>query len=385
MFLKLKQAFRLFQQRFRFGNFAYYYWFFPIQPKKIVVTAHYGRGYGDSPKYIVEALLHQGFDIVWLIQKGQESSLPAGVRPVIYGSRQALRELATAKVWLDNCRQKYSPPKRKKQRYIQTWHSPLRLKKIEKDAENQLPAAYLDRAKRDAKKCDYMLAGSAFSQQMYKKAFWFQGEVLLTGTPRCDVFFQANTVIKQRVTTHFGIPSTTNIALYAPTFRKNETASAYLHTFTGLKQALQTKFSGDWKILIRLHPNVAHLASEFLTDDDVLQATDYPDMQELLVATDLLLTDYSSSMFDMAIAGKKVILYTPDIQEYLATERDLYFDIQALPFPLAKTPSELMQQVHQFDENNYSQRLAAFHASIQQCETGHAASAIATKIKAICH
>ncbi|EUJ40099.1 CDP-glycerol:poly(glycerophosphate) glycerophosphotransferase [Listeria weihenstephanensis FSL R9-0317] len=114
MFSKLKQAVRLFKQRIQFGNFTYQYWFLPIQKNKIVVSAHYGRGYGDSPKYMVDALMNQGLDIVWLVQKGQETSLPEGVRPVSYGTKQALRELATAQVWIDNCRQKYSPPKRKK-------------------------------------------------------------------------------------------------------------------------------------------------------------------------------------------------------------------------------------------------------------------------------
>ncbi|AQY52569.1 hypothetical protein UE46_12805 [Listeria weihenstephanensis] len=368
----------------QFGNFTYQYWFLPIQKNKIVVSAHYGRGYGDSPKYMVDALMNQGLDIVWLVQKGQETSLPEGVRPVSYGTKQALRELATAQVWIDNCRQKYSPPKRKSQRYIQTWHSPLRLKKIEKDAVNYLPQAYIDRAKRDAKKCDYMLAGSAFSQELYRNSFWFQGDVWLTGTPRCDVFFQDSTIIKRRVTTDLDIPFATKLALYAPTFRKNMEASVYLQEFTHVKLALQAKFGGCWKVLIRLHPNVAHLATEFSTDNDVLQATDYPDMQELLVASDLLITDYSSSMFDMGIARKKVMLYTPDLAEYLATEREFYFDIKELPFPLAKKPTELINQVLHFDEITYQQLLATFNDSIKQCENGEAASAVANKIKAIC-
>lgn len=384
MFLKLKQALRLVKNRFNDGNYAYHYWFLPIQKNKIVVTAHEGRGYSDSPKYIVDELLQQHFDIVWLIQEGQESSLPEGIRPVRYGTRQALKELATAKIWLDNCRKKYSPPKRKGQIYIQTWHSPLRLKKIEKDAEQQLPLAYLDRAKRDAKKCDYMLAGSTFSRELYEKAFWFQGEVLTTGTPRCDLFWKDTRAVRQRVADFFQTDVTTKFLLYAPTFRKEASLSVYLQEFADLKRALQTRFGSEWKILVRLHPNIAILAKELVYDTDVLPATDYPDMQELIAAADMLITDFSSCMFDMAIAGKKTILYTPDLETYLRTERSLYFDLEELPFPIAMTPETLVQQIYQFDEAMYEKNMQQFHEQTGLFENGKAAATVAKKIKALC-
>ncbi|MBC2100070.1 glycerophosphotransferase [Listeria booriae] len=384
MFHKFKQTFRLIKNRFSFGNYAYHYWFLPIQKNKIVVTAHEGRGYSDSPKYIIDELLDQNFDIVWLIQEGQETSLPAGIRPVRYGTKQALKELSTAKIWLDNCRKKYSPPKRKGQIYIQTWHSPLRLKKIEKDAEQQLPLAYLDRAKRDAKKCDYMLAGATFSRELYENAFWFQGEVLTTGTPRCDLFWKDTTAIRQRVADFFQVGVTTKFLLYAPTFRKEASLSVYLQEFTDLKRALQTRFGSDWKIFVRLHPNIASLAKELVYDSNVLPATDYPDMQELIATSDMLITDYSSCMFDMAIAGKKTILYTPDLTTYLRTERSLYFDIEELPFPIAMTVESLVQEIHQFDEAVYQQNMQKFYEQTGLFEKGTAAIAVATKIKALC-
>lgn len=384
MFSKLKHVLRLLKMRWTYGNYAYYYWFLPLQANKIVVSVHYGRGYSDSPKYIVAELLQHGFDIVWLVREDQESSLPAGVRAVRYGSKQALRELATAKIWLDNCRQKYSPPKRRKQMYIQTWHSPLRLKKIEKDAENQLPIAYLDRAKRDAKKCDYMLAGSDFSRAMYQASFWFDGEVLPVGTPRCDLLLNKNPALHQSVADFFQVASTTKFALYAPTFRQEASLSVYLQEFSEVKRALQDKFGGDWKILIRLHPNVAKLADDMVYGEDIFNATSYPDMQELLATTELLITDYSSSMFDMALACKKVILYTPDLTSYLAKERTFYFDFKELPFSISKTKEELLKQVAQFNERVYQQKVVLFNTQIGSYEQGNAAVAVAEKIQALC-
>src|SRR5690606_28368099 len=100
-------------------------------------------------------------------------------------------------------RKVYSPPKRKSQYYIQTWHSPLRLKKIEKDIENNLDESYIERAKIDSKMCDLMISGSDFSWNIYRNSFWYDGEILKCGTPRCDIFFTNNTYIIEKVYKRF--------------------------------------------------------------------------------------------------------------------------------------------------------------------------------------
>ncbi|MBC1605508.1 glycerophosphotransferase [Listeria rocourtiae] len=377
------QTVRLIKKRLEFGNFAYHYWLQPIERNKIVVSTHYGRGYSDSPKSIIAELLHQDFDIVWLVQAGQEKTLPAGVRPVRYGSKQAIRELATAKIWIDNCRQKYSPPKRSRQIYIQTWHGSLALKKIEKDAEKQLCAAYLDRAKRDAKKCDYMIAGSEFCQQMYAESFWFSGEILAAGTPRCDVLLKKDASLLRYVAQRFQTSTTTKFALYAPTFRNGVDGTIYLQDFSKLHHTLQKRFGGEWKILVRLHPNAAALAKDMEYGENILNATDYPDMQELLAASEWLITDYSSSMFDMAIAGKKVVLYTPDLETYLERERAMYFNLEELPFQVTQNEEDLVAQIDQFDEAAYLKKIATFQQQIGSYETGNASAIVANKVKEI--
>ena len=99
---------------------------FPVNRTKVVITSHYGKGYGDNAKYIVEELVrrHNKYDIVWLLNKELYGSVcfPDYIRTVKYGSLRALFELATAKIWIDNCRKEFYPIKRKSQFYIQTWH-----------------------------------------------------------------------------------------------------------------------------------------------------------------------------------------------------------------------------------------------------------------------
>ena len=106
------------------------------EPKKVVLSSYWGKGYGDNPKYITEEILKQGldWDIVWMTN-GTNMNYPQGVRTVLYGSNDALRELASAKMWVDNVRNSLQPPKKKNQVYPQTWHGGVSFKCVEKAAE----------------------------------------------------------------------------------------------------------------------------------------------------------------------------------------------------------------------------------------------------------
>lgn len=103
---------------------------------------------------------------------------------------------------------------------------------------------------------------------------------------------------------------------------------------------------GNW---IELYPNI----DEEVNNNSCISMTHYSDMQELIAAADLLITDYSSCMFDMAIAQKPCVLYVPDLQQYLANERGLYFDIETLPFPIAQNMKQLCNTVKDFDLERY--------------------------------
>ena len=95
-------------------------------------------------------------------------------------------------------------------------------------------------------------------------------------------------------------------------------------------------------MLIRLHPNVASLAEEFIQRSKVVDVTDYTDPQELLAASDVLVTDYSSIMFDFMLTGRPCFQYASDIAAY-RNDRDFYFALDQLPFPLAEDNDHLEQ------------------------------------------
>lgn len=353
----------------------------PIQENKIILWANSFKQYGCSPKYITEYILSNypgKFDLVWVFESGGiiPDGLDKRVRIVDYFSIKYLKELHTAKFVICNMRtgHAYYWKKRPEQIYIQTWHSSLRLKKIEGDAEKHFDLDYINTCKEDSKKIDLLLSGCKFSTEIFKRAFWYNGMILECGTPRCDVFFNDTGVTKKRVYEYYDIPADDKLILYAPTFRSNKPSDFLGMDFDRLKETL----GNEWVVGARIHPNV--LAS--VVPDGAISMSKYSDMQELIVAADILITDFSSCMFDMAIAGKPCVLYAPDLEEYLEKERGLYFNIEELPFPIAKDMDELCKILVDFDCRSYQQKLNKFIRRIGSFEDGHAAKRVC---EYICH
>lgn len=348
----------------------------PIQSNKVAFCSYYGRGYSDNPKAVAQALLAAGADLelVWLVKNKEEGkSLPAGIRPVSYTNPISRAwHLATARVWVDNCR-KGERLKRKGQYYMQTWHG-FALKKIEKDAADALDPAYVRSCMQDSQDCDLMVAGSAFMGKLHRESFWYSGEVALFGTPRNDVFFQDNSDLKARVRRFWSLPAERKLVLYAPTFRADHSTRSYALDARALVTACEKRFGGQWSALLRLHPNVAEQSRGLFPYDSerILDATAYPDMQELLIACDLLITDYSSSMFDAALSKKPCIQFALDMEDY-KKDRGFYFPPDQLPFPMARSNGELCAAIEGFDEAAQGKRWAAFAEENGFCEDGHAA------------
>ena len=347
----------------------------PVNRKKVLFSSYYGRGYSDSPKAIAEALLasRTDLDLCWLVKnKAEAATLPDGIRPVFLDGRSRVREVATARVWVDNCR-KYERFKRKNQYYLQTWHG-FALKRIEQDVADTLEDAYVEGSKRDAAQTDLIVSGSGFMTQLYQNSFWYHGPVQNWGTPRNDVFFHPDPALHSKIRSFFGLPDETNLLLYAPTFRADHSTDCYALDAAAALESCRRRFGGAWSALIRLHPNVAHQSAGLFPYDGktIIDATAYPDMQELLSTVDLLLTDYSSSMFDYALQEKPCIQFALDIEAY-RKDRNFYFPLDALPFPLADSNEALCRQIETYDAALQIARWERFRRENGFCEDGLAA------------
>ena len=346
-----------------------------VQNNRVVFDSYYGRGYSDSPKAICEVLLRSGedLDLVWLCKDEEaEKTLPEGVRAVPNHGLKKLKALASAKVWVDNSR-KYENMKKKDQVYMQTWHG-FALKKLEQDIESKLEPEYLRACKTDSEQCDVIISGSGFMTKLYREKFWYKGAVLNTGTPRNDIFYRNHAEFRVKVCKALGLPEDRKLALYAPTFRDDRSTEAYHLDPDMVRRKCEENFKGEWSVLVRLHPNVAaQSAGLFAYDGDrLVDATAYPDMQELLCAAGLLITDYSSSMFDYALTGKPIVQFATDIEAY-QKDRDFYFPLDSLPFPLARSNEELETILTDLQPLWTSSAWAEFSREHEFCEDGKAA------------
>lgn len=342
----------------------YFLRIFPIQNNKIVITVNLGQEYGDSAKYIVEALKNMGkhYDIVWLC-KNPVAIFPEGIRKVSYQSLRGIYEQVTAKIWIDNRRKPLYVRKRKQQYYIMTWHGTFSMKRVEKDVADKLPPAYVKAAIKDSKMADLFLSSSRSETELYRNSFWYDGEILKCGLPRNDILLNCSEHRIRSIRKNLNIQKSECILLYAPTFRvarDKESLNVYSLDWEKTLEALHNRFGGKWRGIARMHPNIADLSENLNYPPEVIDGTNYPDMQELLVVADCLITDYSSSIFEFGLMRKPGFLFATDLDDYL-NDRGFYISIHEWPFSLATNNQELADHILKFDEIVYKKDIDRFY------------------------
>lgn len=357
---------------------------FPVQENKILCCSKKGKQCNDNPMYIACELRKRNTDytIVWLTERGteRENSLPYGMKCVKMRSISMAYELATSRVWIDSNTKDYGTLKRKNQLYIQTWHASYSLKRFGMDFPDR--SEFVDRLiyAYNARIIDLFISNSKKTSEIYRSAFGYAGRILECGSPRNDIFFQPPDRYLEKVRNFFGVYGK-KMALYAPTFRSDFSIEAFCLDYFRLKRNLEKRFGGEWAILMRLHPRDHTDAGEFCYGNkQIINATDYEDMQELLVACDILITDYSSSAFDFAVKGKICFLYATDIDKY-RKEQGCYFELSDLPFPLAQDDGQLEKNILQFDEKRYREKVKKLFEETGLCENGDASSKAADFIE----
>lgn len=349
----------------------------PINQNKIVFNNFNGKGYGCNPKYIAEELLRQNteYDLVWLV-KDLNEEMPDGIRKVSYYGFRAKLQWLSAKMWISNVRTYHGVDKRTGQYYIQTWHSSLALKKVEGDIKDN-PVDRVEESKYDGSVTDLMFANNDVRENQIRRAFWYYGPIMRCGVPRNSVLFENSGKLQNKIRKYFGIDENALIAMYAPTFRKNADGHIYELNFSSIEEAIRAKFKCDRAILLlRLHPNVTGQSDALKFSDSIINASYYPDMQELLAATDILISDFSSCIFDFAFAKKPVFLIAKDKSNYLKNERELLFSIDELPFNLAETEEELCDEIKGFSSDVYIEQCQVFFESIGLTEDGNGAKQV---------
>lgn len=349
----------------------------PINDNKVLFDNFGGKGFADNPKYIAEKLadMHCNVKMIWLIANNSRYSFPKYISAVKINSIRGLYERATSKVWVDNIRHLHPVKKRKQQIYLQTWHGAFPLKRIEKDAEQELGKMYCDEAKYDGSITDGILVGSGLLEEQYRRAFWLNSktEYLRFGLPRHDYLFNHRFDLKYKseLRNKYGIDHNTYMVLYAPTFRDDNSIDGYQVDFSMVLGAFQKIKGKNIKLYVRFHPNVAEFSKSVQYTDEIINGSFIPDMQELSIISDCVITDYSSSLFDFVILNKPVYICALDLQHYDKL-RGLLPEYYSLPFPIATTNNELVKNIIECDEVEYFKRVDEYFANYPMYDKGNA-------------
>lgn len=352
--------------------------FFHTDSHKYFCISMVGNSYGCNVKALANYIQEVDPDaiVIWAFSPIMHNQLQLSNSVIIY-SWSYYYHLVSSRFILSNSRIPLSlfPYKSSKQRYLQMWHGTA-LKRIEKDASSSLSGAYKELAIADSKKIDFFISGSQFMTKIYREAFWYEGSIYEVGTPRNDLFFHDNPDIICKVRRVFKLAPHEKTVLYAPTFRSDYSIESYNIDVERIVAALQKKWGGTWRFLIRLHPNLLSCNYYDIIHGrfpDATDASSYPDMQELLYSCDILLTDYSASMFDFMYSRKPCFLYVNDKNSY---DRGFYWNINELPFPSFHSNEEIESTIEQFDNEAYQCCLTKFLLTIGDKETGHASKSV---------
>ena len=347
---------------------------FPIKNNRIVFYSFNGKQYSCNPRRISECLNEAYPDkneIIWAFKNPHEmiSIIPNNVKTVKYRSLRYYYYAKTARVIVQNVQGFGELRRRKGQDVIQTWHASNGYKQQGNytGVNRRLELLY-------HKDYTYVLSGSeSMTKRRIRGTMGFTGTIL-SGTPRMDeIINREHPEWIKKVHEYFRIKEDIKILLYAPTWRKDRNIDNYGLNYSIVKESLEARFGGIWVIAVRLHPNV--YKHSLINESYVLDATKYPDMQELLCAADGLISDYSSCIWDYSFRYKPCLLYCGDLKTY-GNERNFDIPIKKWHFPVSTSMEELEQEILSFDEEKFRCEMEIHHNEMGSLEDGKATSRV---------
>jgi CDP-glycerol glycerophosphotransferase len=345
--------------------------------------------YADSPRALSERLAESDPTLRRLWVTSGENQFPADVATVPRHSPGYFGALLTTDLLVANDIISRHLVKGPRVHYLQMWHgTPLKLIGHDERAHTYSGAkAHLRRMVRDVAKWDYLVSPSPTCSEIFRSAFHFDGEIWETGYPRNDVLRSpAAEARRHEVRTGLGIAPDSLVVMHAPTWRDDDKddEGRFQQSVT-LDADLIAEAVPGGRLMVRLHRNVKERPSGSGTGF-VLDVSDHPEIADLYLAADVLVSDYSSAVYDFAVTGKPIILYAPDLDSYRDTVRGLYFDYEDwAPGPLATTQEEVataLAGLADFDRD-WGRRYGAFVQRFCPHEDGLATERVSERLGSV--
>ncbi|NFA43045.1 CDP-glycerol glycerophosphotransferase family protein [Clostridium botulinum] len=333
----------------------------PINRKTIIFESSVGRNYTGNPKSIFEEMIKQNLDkvynCVWILEDTSQF-IPGSCKKVKRQRFKYFYYMSIAKFWIMDSRQPSYLKKKKSNIYIQTWHgTPLKKLGLDMTFVNMGGHKNIDEYKiifkQNSSRWDYLISQNSYSTEIFKHAFAFNKTMLEIGYPRNDILFNYDSIILDKLRKKLNISEEKKIILYAPTWRDNQYNKEGKYKFIvpiNLEKFVE-KFKDEYVLILKPHYLVADKIDVSKYSENVKVCGINYDIQELYLLSDILITDYSSVMFDYSILKKPIIFYMYDLEEYENEIREFYFDIlEEAPGEIVLNNEELMKSIeHVYD------------------------------------
>ncbi|MGW6060892.1 bifunctional glycosyltransferase/CDP-glycerol:glycerophosphate glycerophosphotransferase [Streptomyces sp. NPDC055189] len=304
-----------------------------------------GRQYSDSPRAVHEELVSRGAELehLWVV-RDQQVQVPGSATPITLWSAEWHEALARCRYIVTNTQLPEWFERTEGQYVVQTWHgTPLKRIGLDLAGRSSGDRAYMATLPGRAAQWSVLVSPNRFSTPVLRSAFGYTGKVLERGYPRNDLLHAADRAkVAASVRERLGIPEGKRVVLYAPTWRENQPKQSgrYALDLRLDLEVAERAIGDDHVLLVRRHYLVGGTVpgSDFVRD-----VTRHPDVSELLLISDVLVTDYSSLMFDFAQTGRPMLFHTYDLDHYRDTLRGFCFDFEAqAPGPLLATSDEVI-------------------------------------------
>lgn len=350
----VKYSHTLYRLYFYFGNLGVKLLglFVRQNKKRIVFSSFGGRKYDDSPRCIYEAMLKDsrftGYEFVWALGSPEKFDIPEA-KKVTCDTIAYYKTLMSAAVWVTNSTMERGLSFKPKSIFnLNTWHgTPIKLMGDDISKDNKS-----FRYKRKKNHNDLMLAQGNYDVDIFSRVFCVPSENFrITGLPRNDELVNCNTEDnRSRIRKHLGITDGRKVILYAPTFReydKDAGRNCVMMPPIDLKK-WEKELGNNYVLLMRAHYEVVKVM-QFEDNDFVKNVSSYPNLNELMIVSDMLVSDYSSVFFDYSIQDKPMLCFAYDYEKY-SSQRGMYFDIREKLQGNSVNEDELILAIKSLDE-----------------------------------
>ncbi|MGB8453991.1 MAG: CDP-glycerol glycerophosphotransferase family protein [Anaerocolumna sp.] len=367
----------------------------PVQKDIIVFESNMGRNYTGNPKCIYEEMVRQGLDKkyrCYVMLDDLSTCVPGNAKKLKRTRTLYFLVMGIAGIWVSDCRQPNYIIKRQEVHYIQTWHgTPLKKLALDMESVNMAGETDIEKYKRNFYKntrtWDYLVSQNHFSTEVFKSAFAFDKTVLEIGYPRNDILFWGNNqeYIKD-LKRKMGLPPDKKVLLYAPTWRDNEYYDKGAYKFN---QALDIKklkdeLGKDYVCIVKYHYLVKDSIDWSAYKGFIYKFDMCEDIAELYLVADMLITDYSSVMFDYSILKRPMLFFAYDLEEYKDNLRGFYLDfLKEAPGPITRTTRELINCILNYNKEEFALKLDEFHNKYNHADDGNASYKIVQLIQDI--